>query len=275
MKQGRIKNTSRTPNPEWLMGANPDAIIRQEKQGQQELVNSTQLPLKLNDRDKTDTALVEYAKMGIIVTGWTKVDELFGTFILPKGWKKVATDHDMYVDLVDDKGRVRASIFYKASFYDRKADIRLNRRFNIHTVNYLPQNEKGHYEKQTVKVINPKFKEVDGMDDNGFVQFRDGIVRHYSEPRFIKEVQDVWIPKYKDHYEETNNTPHYFELTDCKKVIFSTQKDPVYFRTKYKKENHEKWWADYDHITNRMRTQATIRLNELYPDWENVHAYWD
>lgn len=42
---------------------------------------------------------------------------------LPDGWKKVGTNHDMHSDLVDETGKVRASIFYKAAFYDRRADM--------------------------------------------------------------------------------------------------------------------------------------------------------
>lgn len=37
----------------------------------------------------------------------------------------------MWSKLVDDKGRARASIFYKATFYDRRARIKLLCRFGI------------------------------------------------------------------------------------------------------------------------------------------------
>lgn len=37
----------------------------------------------------------------------------------------------MWSDLVDDKGRKRAGIFYKAAFYDRSAHIGVNRRYGI------------------------------------------------------------------------------------------------------------------------------------------------
>ena len=35
----------------------------------------------------------------------------------------------MHNEIVDAKGRVRATIFYKAAFYDRRADMGLCRRF--------------------------------------------------------------------------------------------------------------------------------------------------
>ncbi len=52
-----------------------------------------------------------------------EADDLFVFAILPDGWKKQATDHDMHSELIDDKGVVRARIFYKAAFYDRSASI--------------------------------------------------------------------------------------------------------------------------------------------------------
>lgn len=103
-------------------GKASDAILRQEARGQQEAVNSEQLPTK--------GLLGEYRKvweaMGIKIVekepGTTSSsDSLFCAVELPKGWKKRATDHSMWNELVDDKGRVRGKFFYKAAFYDRDA----------------------------------------------------------------------------------------------------------------------------------------------------------
>ena len=56
--------------------------------------------------------------------------ELFADVEFPKGWRKRCTSHDMHTDLVDDKGRKRGGIFYKAAFYDQRADVHLTRRFS-------------------------------------------------------------------------------------------------------------------------------------------------
>src|SRR5262249_62223077 len=60
-------------------------------------------------------------------------DSLFVFVTLPNGWKKVPTDHSMWSNLVDDKGRKRAAIFYKAAFYDRDAHLRMEQRFGTRT----------------------------------------------------------------------------------------------------------------------------------------------
>lgn len=43
---------------------------------------------------------------------------LFVACTYPPGWTLVPTDHSMWSEVKDDKGRVRASVFFKAAFYD-------------------------------------------------------------------------------------------------------------------------------------------------------------
>jgi hypothetical protein len=119
-----VTNTAERPRLEWLLGGNPGAIEAQEARGQQEFVNSTQLPDQGSDNKCWEA-------MGVVFGEPTPGDQLFRAATLPEGWKKVATDHAMWSDLVDDKGRVRANIFYKAAFYDRNAHISPARRFGI------------------------------------------------------------------------------------------------------------------------------------------------
>ena len=58
-------------------------------------------------------------------------DPMFMSAELPEGWKKVGSDHSMWSKVVDEKGRERLSIFYKAAFYDRDAHIDLCSRFSV------------------------------------------------------------------------------------------------------------------------------------------------
>ncbi len=124
----KVTNTSENQMFGWLMGGNPGAIEAQEAQGQRELVESSQLPAKVNSR--SINIIEQYALMGIAVIGETKGDKLFLDVELPKGWKLESTDHSMWSRLVDDKDRERASIFYKAAFYDRDAFVNFSTRYN-------------------------------------------------------------------------------------------------------------------------------------------------
>lgn len=106
---------------EVFISAMPGGIERQEARGQEELCTTDVLP-----KDCPRSVLESYGiKFG------TDHDELFVNVTLPAGWKKQATDHSMHSDLLDNKGRKRAGIFYKAAFYDRKAGLHLVGRYSV------------------------------------------------------------------------------------------------------------------------------------------------
>lgn len=94
------------------------SIERSEARGQQDLVSSTQLPTECSAEDK---AKLEAA--GVVFGEPNKDDPMFCDATLPAGWRKVATDHSMWSDLVDGNGVKRGAIFYKAAFYDRNATL--------------------------------------------------------------------------------------------------------------------------------------------------------
>ena len=105
----------------FITAAVPGGIEAQEAQGQRDLVRSTTLPIA----GDWDTLM----RWGVIQG--EKSDDLFCHCTLPEGWSKVATDHSMWSNLVDARGLIRASIFYKAAFYDRDAHINEVKRFSI------------------------------------------------------------------------------------------------------------------------------------------------
>ena len=96
-----------------------DLIGEQEKRGQQQLVNSDRLPTELRD----DRAAFE--ALGFTLGDPDPADPLFAPVTLPDGWAREASDHDMWSYIVDQLGRRRVAIFYKAAFYDRRADMRI------------------------------------------------------------------------------------------------------------------------------------------------------
>jgi hypothetical protein len=103
-----------------------DAILGQESAGQQSFVNSDTLPTEMNREDR---ATLEAA--GVVFGEVVEGDALFQYVNLPQGWTKSSTGHSMHNDLLDDKGRKRAGIFYKAAFYDRSAHLYCTRRFGV------------------------------------------------------------------------------------------------------------------------------------------------
>jgi hypothetical protein len=121
-------------NEENLIAAiTPGGIERQEAEGQRQLVNAqlTRLPKEIansGDRGRGKDTKEVYALTGIEVVG--DYDDLFLGVKLPKGWKLVPTEYSMWWStLVDEQGRARASVFYKAAFYDRQATLSFTTRF--------------------------------------------------------------------------------------------------------------------------------------------------
>jgi hypothetical protein len=96
-----------------------DYVTAQERGGQSQLVNSDRLP---TDTGGTDD---DFVALGFTFGDPDPRDPMFRAATLPLGWSRAATDHAMQSKLIDDLGRERVSIFYKAAFYDRRADMRL------------------------------------------------------------------------------------------------------------------------------------------------------
>lgn len=96
-------------------------IESEERAGQAQLVNSTQLPTRLQSPRE------DFEAVGFTFGAPTSGDPMFMEGTLPQGWKREASDHAMWSHIVDEHGRRRASIFYKAAFYDRRADMHIDR----------------------------------------------------------------------------------------------------------------------------------------------------
>ncbi len=150
----------------WIlgqMGRDPsEAIELQEKRGQRDVVRHQRLPKKVNNHTISneiffkgvsndmsyedrkvivDQNLIEYTReqyerMGIRIID--EHDDLFWNVSLPEGWEVKATDHIMWNELRDKKGRKRASFFYKAAFYDRDAFINFETRYQIEATHVAP-----------------------------------------------------------------------------------------------------------------------------------------
>jgi len=101
-------------------GTGSSAIESQEKRGSRQLCASEALPTELIRGTEEQLAAI-----GVIVGEPFENDPIFRPATLPSGWKIVPTSHNMWTYLVDDQERRRAAIFYKAAFYDRKAEMSL------------------------------------------------------------------------------------------------------------------------------------------------------
>lgn len=105
-----------------LVASTPGGIERQEAEGQRQLASAFRTLPKEMERGPAEA-------FGFVFGD--DADELFVNVTAPDGWAIRPTDHSMHSEIVDEQGRVRGSIFYKAAFYDRRADGRWSCRYRI------------------------------------------------------------------------------------------------------------------------------------------------
>lgn len=101
------------------------AIERSEAAGQAELVAPQLLPADMcGDR-------AAFERLGIVFGDPVDGDPLFLNATLPPGWSREGSDHAMWSYVLDERGRRRISVFYKAAFYDRRAYMKLEPRVDV------------------------------------------------------------------------------------------------------------------------------------------------
>lgn len=281
---GKIRNTTKEVHDNPVFGLLESMNIEgAEKRGQRELVESCQLPYKAcggtYSKPSYEEVVTEYAKHGIKVLQISEEDDIFVDVELPKGWKKQYCESQYWSDLLDHNGRKRASMFYKGAFYDRSSHLYFVARFKCQIVDYLPMEEKGHYEIKKVKVEVDSLKGSpfdkisyfgEMLDNNPFNEIRRRLPKQYEERE-----EKIWISKYKDSYDEYRHTPIYVEVLDGDTVIFSTKDDPKFFTDKYNKEKHWEWWEGYDKLKESVKQRGLDFLKENYPNWEDTTAYFN
>lgn len=110
----------------FLGGDGQRTLLDAEQRGQDQMVESESLPVRTNFCTDADLEA-----MGVQLGKPFTEDHLFRPAILPDGWEKKPTDHAMWSEVVDARGRKRLSIFYKAAFYDRDAFINAVERYRV------------------------------------------------------------------------------------------------------------------------------------------------
>jgi len=262
-----------------LTGDVSKAIENQEKRGQSALVNSSKLPIKYGRGDVKDT--VEYLNklkaIGIKVI--EDKDDLFMEVELPTGWSLKRTDHSMWSNLVDNKGRERASIFYKSAFYDRDAFINFNRRFHISSEKHDYDEEQFEQQPEFITVgyeeVLEQVKEENSYDrDDRYYYGYEDTYEIFSVKKVKKPIREK-NPKYKPltGYEKYSQ-PFHFEVYDFDGIVLF-KSDLVKTDFEYSKDNHWKFFDHRDQVEEWAKFQCEVWLNMNYPGWENDLAYWD
>ncbi|MBB2914916.1 hypothetical protein FHS43_006228 [Streptosporangium becharense] len=98
----------------------PGAIEAQEAAGGAAMAAGDCEVIPVEILGGTDADLIA---LGFTLGEIDRSDPLFRQATLPPGWKRQGTGHSMHTDIVDELGRRRVGVFYKAAWYDRKAHL--------------------------------------------------------------------------------------------------------------------------------------------------------
>lgn len=183
----------------FLVAATQGGIEAQEKAGQMILVANSILPKDMLHGCTRE----QLERMGIVFGA--PYDDLFINVTFPTGWSKQATDHSMWSKLLDDKGRERAGIFYKAAFYDRRAHISLTPRFSLNIFLYCDEqgNAQPDYDKHThlATIIMDCEKEI----------YRVGVRKDDHDYKATEEAEKKGRAWLDEHYPDWKDATAYWD----------------------------------------------------------------
>jgi len=281
---------------ELLMGAmngeSMTAVLEaQQKRDVENIVETQLLPIKHGDGKEKEQN--EYRNW-LQVSGITVVeqyDNLMMRVLLPEGWtfKRDAGGYWTYV--LDEKGRKRASFFYKSAFWDRESFFCFDRRFSVYGT-VADYNRKEFEQKP--KYIQDGFEEswmdiekaekIDGIskrerniisitreyDGSTVCEYEDGTFQTLvKKPKYVPNPDYVPMTGYEEY-----SQPFHYEVRDCDKtVIFSS--DIVKTDFEWTQETHDAFWRNREAKEKQAREQCLTWINTHYPNWEDVLAYWN
>lgn len=197
MKKRATKNTRMDGYVIPVFGGDPQRILDQEAEGQESFVTSTTLPTRI----MTDDGKKILESFGVVFGDEVEDDPMFQYVTLPEGWKREGTGHSMHSDVLDDKGRKRIGVFYKAAFYDRSANMHVNRRYS-YTYDY-ERSEAEDVHVGVAKDGEEVIYETDplpGKKANG--------EEDYDSYRNCQALAKAWLD---EHYPEWNDPAAYWD----------------------------------------------------------------
>ena len=118
---GEVENlaTVRTLADLPLLGGSSRRVEEDERLGTEQLAKSDLIPAQ--------GPRAELEAMGFVFGAPKMGDDLFVHAVFPKGWAWQTTEHAMWNYIVDETGKRRVAVFYKAAFYDRRAHFHVER----------------------------------------------------------------------------------------------------------------------------------------------------
>lgn len=178
-----------------IAASSEGGIDEQNQNGQIVLARDfNKIPRKIQDGNTRR----DLKKLGFVFG--KDIDELFVEVTPPEGWTLRRTDHAMWSYVYDEQGRQRASVFYKAAFYDTDAFISLNLRYRIKP--YQLCDVDGHRLPEEVKESDYMLCEVVDHDGSSLIVVGLRESKHYQRADELNKRAEKWLkenkPKWRD-----------------------------------------------------------------------------
>lgn len=280
---------------ELLMGAmngeSMTAVVEgQQKRDLEKIVETKLLPIKHGrGREEQQNEYREWLQAsGITVV--EQYDDLMMRVILPNGW--CISNNEVYWSyLLDEKGRERASFFYKGSFWDRDSFLHFQRRFSISywvaDYNREEFEQKPEYIQDGFEEIwmdVEKAKKIDGIsegerkiicitreyDGSTVYEYEDGTIQTLAKkPKYVPNPD--YVPM---HGKEEYSQPFHYEVHDNDKTVLFTS-DVVQTDFEWSEDRHREFFDNREEKEKQAREQCLTWINKHYPNWEDVLAYWE
>lgn len=182
----------------FLVAATPGGIERQEAMGQAAFVGTLgTLPIKC-PREQFEALGFKFGE---------PEDDLFIAVTFPKGWSKRATEHSMWSEILDDKGRKRGSVFYKAAFYDRSAHAHLERRYIV-TGEYLDASGAEHNWESAERPASQRCIVRDNADGKVLFKTESAPRDDYRKHDEFSDAASAWL---KENFPDNDNVLAYWD----------------------------------------------------------------
>lgn len=244
---------------ETLVLGKKQMIVKQEMLGQKQALDPAVLP-KASSEDWQILKRWGFQKL-------KDIDDLFCECIFPPGWKKETTSHRMWTDILDERGLARASYFYKAVYYDRRANISINKRF-------ISKNLVGGQDE-----IDPTVYSKMGIID---ISRNNKWLVHVFSPLKIGSLKEEDTLEIKNKIGIVENNTFYYwadsEGNFSQQMPFSAEKIAIIEKNRFYKDYHQVYslYDTIDAIDNKKNEKVNQWLQALPADdsiWSSKYDF--
>lgn len=170
------------------MSGEQNVLENMEREGQQNAIRRVQLARNLQPNKEI------WEQLGFKFYD-IEGDNVLCNATLPEGWSLEATEHSMWTNILDEQGRIRGQMFYKAAFYDRSAHMSLKQRYNICT-DYAEEKVDVYFGNDEEKLY------VAGTITRSLNATREARLRFYEKEDSLRKNAINWAQENYPNYED-------------------------------------------------------------------------